>query len=150
MDRPEVTLREVSADTVRAICNLDAGPGAENFVAPNAVSIAQAYFEPAAWFRAIYASDQPVGFIMLEDDVANQEYTLWRLMIDQRYQRMGYGRRAVELLIDYVRTRPGATELQTSYVPGERGPADFYRGLGFTPTGEVDEDGEIQVRLVLP
>lgn len=146
---PEVTLREVTADTVRIICDLNPGPGAENFVAPNAVSIAQAYFEPAAWFRGIYADEEPVGFIMLEDDVDNREYHLWRLMIDQRHQRSGYGRRAVELLIDYVRTRPGAMELLTSYVPGDAGPADFYRRLGFTPTGEVDEDGEIEVRLGL-
>lgn len=43
----------------------------------------------------------------------------------------------------------GATELLTSYVPGEGGPADFYARLGFVPTGEVDEAGEIIVRLAL-
>ena len=144
----EVTLREVTAETVRLICDLDSGPGGDRFVAPNAVSIAQAYFEPSAWFRAIYAGDEPVGFVMLEDDVENSEYTLWRLMIDHRHQRKGYGRRAVELVIDHVAGQPGATELLTSYVPGERGPAEFYKGLGFTPTGEV-EDGEVEVRLEL-
>jgi diamine N-acetyltransferase len=50
-----VTLRDVTADTVRAICRLQVGPGQERFVASNAVSIAQAYFEPRAWFRAVYA-----------------------------------------------------------------------------------------------
>jgi diamine N-acetyltransferase len=45
--------------------------------------------------------------------------------------------------------RPFATALFTSYVPGERGPAEFYRRLGFTPTGDLDEDGEIIVRLPL-
>ncbi len=149
MAEPEVSLREVTAETVRVICRLDAGPGSENFVAPNAVSIAQAHFEPMAWFRAIYAGDEPGGFLMLEDDVENREYGLWRLMVDHRHQRHGYGRRAVELLIEYVRTRPGATALLTSYVPGEQGPAEFYRRLGFTPTGEVDEDGEIIVSLPL-
>jgi diamine N-acetyltransferase len=48
-----VELREITADTVRQITNLEVGPGQSNFVAPNAVSIAQAYFEPKAWFRAI-------------------------------------------------------------------------------------------------
>jgi diamine N-acetyltransferase len=148
MPTPEVTLREVTAETVRLICDLDSGPGGDQFVAPNAVSIAQAHFEPSAWFRAIYAGDEPVGFVMLEDDVENREYTLWRLMIDHRHQRKGYGRRAVELVIDYVTGRPDATELLTSYVPGDAGPAEFYRRLGFTPTGAVDE-GEIVVKLSL-
>ena len=47
-----VTLREINADTVRAICALRVAPAQECLVAPNAVSIAQAYFEPAAWFGA--------------------------------------------------------------------------------------------------
>ena len=149
MRAPEVSLREVTADTVRAICNLDPGPGGDRFVAPNAVSIAQAYFEPAAWFRAIYAGDEPVGFIMLEDDVDNHEYSLWRLMIDHRHQRKGYGRRAVELLIEYVRTRPGATDSSPATSPASRDPPTSTEGLDSRPTGNVDEDGEIEVRLAL-
>jgi diamine N-acetyltransferase len=143
-----VELREVTADTVRQICRLSVAPGQEDFVAPNAVSIAEAYFEPKAWFRAIYADDVPVGFIMLEDDAATAEYTLWRLMIADGFQGRGYGRRAVELLIEYVRTRPRATALMTSWVPGEGNPEPFYLKLGFVPTGEVDE-GEIVGRLAL-
>jgi diamine N-acetyltransferase len=62
-----VTLREIDADTVRAICALRVTPAQEQQVAHNAVSIAQAHFEPAAWFRAVYANDEPVGFAMLYD-----------------------------------------------------------------------------------
>lgn len=138
----EVSLREVTADTVRQICRLRVAPGQEQFVAPNAISFAEALFHPTAWFRAIYAGDEPVGFVMLDDDAAKSEYYLWRLMLDADQQRKGYGRRAVELVLDYVRTRPGATELRVSWVPGDGGPEGFYRGLGFEPTGEID-DGEV-------
>ncbi len=62
-----VTLREITADTVRRVSLLDVGPGQDNLVAPNAFSIAQAHFAPEAWFRAIYADEEPVGFAMLED-----------------------------------------------------------------------------------
>ena len=143
-----VELREITAETVRAICRLTVAPGQEVFVAPNSVSIAEAYFEPNAWFRAIYADGEPVGFVMLEADSAKEEYFLWRLMIADGFQGRGYGRRAVDLLIDHVRTRPGATELKTSWVPGEGGPAEFYRKLGFEPTGEMD-GGEVVGRLAL-
>ncbi len=144
----EVTLREVTGETVRATFVLGVAPGQEGFVAANAISIAEAYFEPKAWFRAIYADEEPVGFVMLYDDPATPEYFLWRLMIDGRHQGRGYGRRALDLLVDYVRTRPAAAEVRSSYVPGEAGPGEFYRRYGFEETGELNH-GQHVIRLAL-
>ncbi len=144
-----VTLREITRETVRTITDLKVAAEQAGFVATNAESIAEAYFDrDVAWFRAVYADEVPVGFIMLEDDAAKQEYFLWRFMIDARYQGHGYGRRALELLVEYVKTRPGAKALMTSCVPGDGSPCPFYERLGFVPTGEVDE-GEIVLRLAL-
>jgi diamine N-acetyltransferase len=146
----EVSLREVTAGTVRAICRLDVSEEQKHFVAPNAVSIAQAYFEPKAWFRAIYADDTPVGFLMLYDDPDKPEYFLWRFMIDERYQKMGFGKRSLDLLIEYVRSRPGADELRLSCHPGEDGPEPFYRKYGFTLTGRMlDNEAEMSIQLPL-
>jgi diamine N-acetyltransferase len=144
----QVTLREVTADTVRAICVLEVRPEQRGFVAPNAISIAQAHFAPNAWFRAVYAGDEPVGFVMLDEDVEKEEYYLWRFMIDGKHQREGYGRRALDLVVERVRALPGARELISSYVPGDEGPRDFYLRYGFVETGEVDE-GEHVIRLGL-
>ena len=143
-----VTLREVNEDTVRDICNLAVRADQQKFVAPNAVSIAQAHFSEHAWFRAIYACDSPVGFLMLEEHPEKPEYYLWRFMLDARYQRMGFGKRAIALVVDHVRTRPGATEFITSVHQAEGGPQPFYEGLGFELTGEF-EDGEAIMRFVL-
>ena len=91
------------------VCMLQVKKEQEGFVAPNAMSIAEAYYEPKAWFRAIYADETPVGFVMLYDDPDTPHYYLWRYMVDGRYQRLGFDRRGLEALIEYVRTRPGAT-----------------------------------------
>lgn len=136
-----VTLREVTKDNLGQILRLKVKPDQEQFVANNAISIAQAHFEEKAWFRAIYADETPVGFVMLYIDPASSEYFLWRFMVDGRYQGMRFGDRAMKLLIEHVRSLPGATELMVSYVPGEGSPEPFYTGFGFVPTGEVD-DGE--------
>jgi diamine N-acetyltransferase len=139
----EVTLREITRETVRSICNLKVAPEQERFVATVAISIAEAHFEPEhAWFRAIYAGATPVGFLQLWDDPVEPDYYLWRFLIDHRYQGRGYGRRALALLVDHVRTRPNARVLRLSYEPGEGSPADFYHKLGFVDTGEV-MDGEL-------
>jgi len=143
-----VSLREITGDTVRAICDLSVRDDQKGFVASNAVSIAQAHFSKQAWFRAVYAGETPVGFVMLSDDPKKPEYFLWRLMIDARFQGCGYGRRALELVIEHVRTRPGATELLTSVVQGEGSPQGFYERLGFALTG-AREDDEAVMRLPL-
>ena len=148
MGEAEVTLREVTRETVRVICKLEVAPEQRGFVAPNAVSIAQAYFEPKAWFRAVYAGEEPVGFVMLFEDPAAEEYYLWRFMVAAEHQGKGYGRRALDLVVERVRDLPGAIELRTSYVPGDAGPRDFYLRYGFVETGEVEE-GERVIRLVL-
>jgi diamine N-acetyltransferase len=142
-----VSLREITRETLGAVLGLKVAPEQERFVASNAVSIAQAHFHPEnAWFRAIYAEDEPVGFVMLHDQPEEAKYYLWRFMIDRRYQGRGFGARALELLMDHVRTRPGATELLLSCVPGEGGPGPFYERLGFAYTGEVDEDELVMSR----
>lgn len=141
-----ITLREVTRDTVRTMCNLRVAPTQERFVAPNAVSIAEAHFEPTAWFRAIYADETPVGFVMIDDDPAIPAYHLVRFMIDARYQGCGFGRRALEQLIEHVKTRPGATALSTSCVPGDGSPCPFYEKMGFVATGDVHY-GEQVMRL---
>jgi diamine N-acetyltransferase len=146
-DDLSITLREITGETVRDIMRLEVTENQKAFVATNAVSIAQAYFEPKAWFRAVYAGDDPVGFVMLYEDPGKPEWFLWRFMIDHRYQGKGYGRLALEQVIGRLRGL-GAAELLTSYVPGDGSPGGFYHHLGFVDTGEED-DGELVTRLVL-
>jgi diamine N-acetyltransferase len=135
----EVTLRELDQDTGVEIMRLRVTPSQESFVAPNTVSLAEASLTTDVVVRGIFAGDVPVGFAMIS--TRERQYYLWRFMIDHRYQGRGYGRRAMELVIDLVRSLPGATELTLSYVKSPGGPGPFYAALGFTETGEI-HDGE--------
>ena len=144
-----ISLREVTKENLREVFRLKVHPEQERFVAPNSISIAQAYFDrDVAWFRAIYADDTPIGFVMLHDEPSASKYYLWRFMIDHRYQKSGYGGRALEQVIDYVRQRPGARELTTSVVPGDGTPGPFYEKLGFAYTGELDEGERVMRKLL--
>jgi diamine N-acetyltransferase len=144
-----VSLREVTKANLRDVLRLAVAPEQEKFVASNAVSIAQAYFQrDNAWFRAVYADETPVGFVMLDDQPEQAEYSVWRFMIDHAVQGLGFGARAMDLLMDHVRTRPGATELLLSCVPGDGSPGPFYERLGFSYTGAVEDD-ELVMRRAL-
>ena len=156
MSDDSITLREITPGNEAAVRALKVAPGQEQFVTSVPESLDEAKRTPEAhpWFRAIYAGERPVGFVMLSYNVspANPEdpfrHFLWRLLIDAGYQRRGYGRAAMALVIDMVRNSPGATDLSTSFHPGDGGPAPFYRSLGFEATGEWT-DGEPVYRLPL-
>jgi diamine N-acetyltransferase len=148
----DVRLVEVTRTSVRAVCRLDAGDGG-NSVAPNAVSIAEAHFCEQAWFRAIEADGELVGFLMLYDpslgtDPEETDFSLWRLMVDGRFQGRGIGSRAVELLVDHVRSRPGAQALHLSHVKDNLAAGRLYARLGFRYTGAEDEGELIMVRAL--
>jgi diamine N-acetyltransferase len=146
---PEVTLCEITKENLSDILRLKVAPHQEQFVASNAVSLAEAHFEPQLpWFRAVYAGETPAGFLMLEYNAEEQFYFLWRLMIDERYQKHGYGRKALELLFAHVKALPRADALYTSCVPTEGGPGPFYEKMGFVYTGE-EEDSELYMRREL-
>jgi diamine N-acetyltransferase len=91
----------------------------------------------------------PVGFAMLEDWTSRREQapaewrqepyvSLWRFMIDARYQAHGFGAKALRLLIDRARTLLPGGVMFTSYVPGEGCPGPFYHRMGFEETGRLD------------
>jgi diamine N-acetyltransferase len=149
-DQP-VHLEPIDEHNLKAVYELTVRPGQERFVAPNPWSLAQALVHHStAWPRAIMAGDEVVGFLMLEIDLNDPDgrnYGLWRLMIAGDRQRRGFGRSALRLACDEVRSR-GGTELWTSWVADAEGPGPFYERFGFVRTGEV-EDGEVVARLTL-
>jgi len=146
MTEKNIELRELNKSNYQDILKLKVADNQTKFVASNAISLAQALFHQEAWYRGIYRGDTAVGFVMLEIDTQKPEYFLWRYMIDERFQGKGYGYRALELIIDYVKTLPGSTEFWLSYVSDEGDPRGFYEKLGFVDTGEI-EAGEVVMKL---
>lgn len=158
-------LRLVKADreNMWELMKLRVAKEQEDFVASNAVSLAQAYDCRAdgrfAQPFGIYDGEIPVGFAMIGHDSEDYEdipevyahsYCLWRFMIDQRYQKRGYGRDALMLLLDYVRSAPDGTEClwSTSYEPENEVAAKLYASFGFEPNGEMDGDEIVAVRSI--
>ena len=150
----QVSLREITSETVRSVTKLSVAESQKGFVAPNAVSLAQALFSPEAWYRAIYSAEELVGFVMLEDESLQTPppeepgIGVWRFMIDEKFQGRGIGRAALLLVIEHARSKGIFKTLELSYVPGPGCPEPFYLGLGFRHTGKVDE-GEVILELPL-
>ncbi|MBQ6479356.1 MAG: GNAT family N-acetyltransferase [Erysipelotrichaceae bacterium] len=154
-------LEKVNGKNVRDILKLKVSKEQEKNVAANDISIIEAYTAVNAHGHAfpfgIYNDDTPVGFLMIgydvDDDwedapaVAKGNYNLWRLMIDASYQKNGYGRQAVQLALDFIRTYPcGEAEYcWLSYEPENRIARRLYRSFGFVETGDMDGEEVIAV-----
>ncbi len=143
-----LSLREITKETINSILDLKVAEGQENLVGDNGNSIALAHFAEKAWFRGIYAGDEPVGFVMLSIDREKPEFYLWRFMIDEAQQGKGYGKSAMELLIELIRSEPTSTEFTLHVMDLPHSARAFYESLGFEATGEVEEE-EIVMRLEL-
>lgn len=133
-------LKTVTPDNVQDACTLKVQPWQEKFVAPVAVSLAEAYAQPTtAWPRLVYNDDQLVGFIMGGFDphcpIDYFRCGIWRLNVAADHQRSGCGRFAVEQLCLEARRR-GQSRVTVLWVPHPDGPEQFYLRLGFMPTGQ--------------
>jgi len=136
-----VTLRKVTNDTFRECIGLQVAGSQKGFVASNMYSLAEAQADGVSNPRAIYADDQVVGFIMYDFEPKENRGYVPRLMVDEDYQGSGYGRSAMQQVIDLFRSNPDCAEIYTSIHPENERAKGLYVSLGFELTGEVD-DGE--------
>ena len=149
-----VTLRPLDDSNREAVIALRVSPAQLNFVASVADSLAEAAAEPDGhaiqW--ALYDDETPVGFVMISDEVGAPGYIpqyLWRLLIDESYQRKGYGTAALDLVVEYFHGRPGVDVMWTSAGQGDGSPLPFYERYGFERTGDLVFDNEILLRFPL-
>ncbi len=154
-------LEKVNGANVWDVLKLSVNDEQKDFVASNEVSIVEAYTAITANGFAfpfgIYDDDILVGFVMVGFDtddywedapaIAKENYNLWRLMIDKKYQHKGYGKKAVELALDFIRTFPcGKAEYcWLSYEPENTVAKELYASFGFKETGDMDGEEIIAV-----
>ena len=118
----------------------------EKYCAPNLYSLAQAKIYPDAILRAIYNDDTPVGFVMYGIEPRdNYEYWIDRFMIDEKFQKNGFGKRALELVIDRIKQDKTHDKIKTSTNPENMIARKLYAKLGFCETGELHGDEVLMV-----
>ena len=145
-----ITLLEITIDNWRECVRLKVADNQVNFVASNAVSLAQSKYEPESVPLAAYDGDTMVGFVMYhpEDYGVSKLWFIERLMVGLQYQGKGYGRATMEALIARLKAIPGYAAILISFVPENTAAQKLYSSLGFEDTGEIEE-GERVYRLGL-
>lgn len=145
-----VQFRKITEDNFDAVIKMKR-PEGENFVASNAVSLAQAWLyrdDGDVFPFAIYDDDTIVGFMLLEEDLEQARLDLWRIMLSPEQEGKGYGTAAVKLMIQYAKDSGRYRSVYLLCAPENHIARHIYDKLGFQPTGEICY-GDIQMKLDL-
>ena len=149
-------LKKINRKNVADILNLEVFDNQKSFVATNNSSIIEAYIAITennhVFTFGIYNEDTPIGFLMIGFDVNSDDegapkitkgnYNIWRLMIDKKFQGKGFGKKAMDLALEFINTFPFGTAKYCwlSYESDNDVARQLYKSVGFVETDEKDGD----------
>lgn len=151
-----ISLKSITPDNVIDVIKLSKtlDDVQQKQVAPNEISLAQAYAEgDNAFVKAIYNQDELVGFVMLKkqlNDVPEEEKPvsyIWRFMMAKSFQNKGFGKETIRQVVDLERQR-GIKTIYVSVVPDNDMPKVFYESCGFVDTKTFEHD-ELVLKMKL-
>jgi len=153
----ELSLQEVTRENWHATLELAVFPEQQHFIAAYvpiaAIALAKAYIRPGGlvWVPyAFYANTQMVGFTALAYEPESLDnYWIFHFFIDRHYQGRGYGKEALDLLLQFIRNHhPHCQALHLTVHPENAHAQHLYTSAGFQPTGALFS-GEPVYRLSL-
>lgn len=155
-----ILFKKITNANVADICALKVFEHQKSFVAPNAVSLAEAFASRNdnvfAMPFGIYDEVTLIGFIMFgydtlddpnEPEISKGNYILWRLMIDKSFQGQGYAVPILKKAVEYAETFPAgkADYIWLSYEKENARARDVYSKFGFTENGETCGDEIVSI-----
>ena len=144
-------LRPITEDNFLDAFHLKLAPEQTRFVSHPIRSLAQAYvYRDQCQPFGIYAEGKMVGYVMVIYDYDVPEYDIWHMMIDESAQGHGYGSAALDLVIDYIRTKPFGISDRVALTCSKDNhfARKLYEKKGFLETG-VEDEGEIELVLTI-
>jgi len=141
-----ITLEEVTRSNYEAVCDLDVTDEQRGYLASNMYSLVQSHYCQGYICRAIYQNGNPVGFFMWVTETP-ERVSIWRFMVDQRYQNAGIGRTALNLALNQIKACDKVKEIEICYDPANSLAKNFYASFGFQEI-VFDEDGEDMLALI--
>jgi diamine N-acetyltransferase len=131
--------------------HLELAEGQDRYVSNPVRSLAQAYvyYKQCTPF-GIFHGDKMVGYVMVIYDYGIPEYDIWHMMIDRSEQGKGYGRAALQNVLDYIREKPFGDSDRVALTCNKENQTamKLYLKAVFAPTGRSDED-EIELAMQL-
>ena len=154
-------LKKINRNNVGEILKLEVFDNQKSFVATNTSSIIEAYIAITennhVFAFGIYIDDTAIGFLMIGFDVnsddedapkiAKENYNIWRLMIDKNFQGKGFGKKAMDLALEFINSFPCGTAKYCwlSYESDNDVIRELYKSVCFVETEEKDGEEIVAV-----
>ena len=105
-----ITLQSITEENFLDAFNLKLKKEQESFVSHTVRSLAQAYvYRDQCQPFGIYHEGIMVGYVMVIYDYDIPEYDIWHMMINEAQQDKGYGKAAMQKVLEYIKTKPFGT-----------------------------------------
>jgi diamine N-acetyltransferase len=137
-----VSLRQITNENFWDVISLQVGKD-QNFVTSNAISIAQSKVDPSLIPLAIYHEQTLVGFLLYGIDPDDGNYWIVRLMVDEKFQKNGYGTSAMQTIIEEIKKDGSHHKILISTNPKNSVGLNLYKKLGFISIGKVIDGEEV-------
>lgn len=146
---PDVSLEPLDVNNWLKVCRLSVSEEQKAvFTVPNVYWIGISRYEEHSELFAVRAGGEYVGLIGARYDKGTGAGQINPLMIDQHYQRKGYGRAALLRMIAWMRENYGVSRFDISNRTANAATAKLYEPLGFHVYAL--EGGEELRKLELP
>jgi len=131
-----ISLKIIDQNNWEECINLKLKQEQQGFIASNLYSIAESKFLPYMDIKSIYFKEKLIGFAMYGIDSDDHNYWIYRFMIDERFQGQGYGKYAMKLIIEDIRSRNDCTDvIWLGYQPENELARRLYASVGFEEVG---------------
>ena len=138
-----IRLAEITEDNWLEAASLSVGESQRGYVAPAVGILARGYVYRDCGGRVYVIENDGVHVgIALVREFTDEPlgYDLQQFMIDERYQRRGYGSAALGLILDELRREGRYDHVEVCVKKADAGAIRLYEKHGFTDSGYVDED----------
>ena len=146
-----IKLMEVTQDNWMDVASLSVREDQKGYVAPAISIIARGYVyrNCNAKVFAICNDDIVVGAALI-NDFSDEPlgYHLQQFMIDQRYQRAGFGSAALELILDTMRKEGRYDHVEVCVKKEDTTAIRLYEKYGFVDSGYIDEDEPDSLNMI--
>lgn len=128
-----IDVDQLGFDRNSAVLELDVDESQKAYVANVAVILGRAYVFRSSRPRVFFIcnDDTPVGMALYYDCPERQSYDLSQLFIDRRYQGRGYGKAAVELILDEMKHDGTYGKVTICYVEGNDASRKLFEQFSF-------------------
>lgn len=142
-----ITLRPITQDNWRDCIKLQVKDEQKHLVGSNENTLAMCYVHSEINPFGIYLDEKIIGMITWALDPDDNIYYINRFMIDENYQGNGYGKYALQLMIEKLKDL-GVKVLDILHNPNNHDAIKLYRSLGFELTDVKVGDDAVSTLII--